>query len=222
MVYKFTIAEVPSLYNVNCSKMTIIYELKNSVRPMCNLLGQKEISRNRFLFVFNRNATFQPTHGVISTLRNICLMELILFDISELFTVQEHLVKFIDTIIFDSATYESYKMNLSIYPSIQLFNGRVFTVGVSSNRTNDQTSIFKNEKLIMKLNDKLSLDINICEIAPITSSLAIEAWKFEPFTISDNGFIFNRGIEIMMIESIVKKLNVEHHYVPANSSPYNR
>lgn len=213
--------------NVSCIQVPLFNRTARDEGSICNFVRGNKQNRGRVLFVSDSDRSLIGQHidQLMCIIYENCYFETLNLDIESLLKVERRWLDSSDVLISDSILCENKsKANSKIRDLVQAFRGRMIVFDVKTDREDKSN---RNERFGMDFGETMRDDLTICETTssecfgePIStiSTFTVTARKFEPFTITDKESKFSRGIEIMSIESIARKMNFQIHYNSENST----
>lgn len=211
--------------NVSCIKVPSFNEI-DVYQPFCDNLRKNKASGGKILFVNDGSATSQYSDRLMRIVNEHCFMEMLIFGTRNVPKIEISLTESVDVTVFDSnlcgkskSIYQIFeKLNSIIGDFLRVFKGEAFVLKVYGGGIN---KLDRNTSFGIDFPTNMEETLSICEVrgsecyeeeTPMTWFLSITVRKFEPFTISDNKTDFNRGIDIILIESIAQKMNIHLKY----------
>lgn len=202
-----------------CIQVPILSKNHTDIQGFCEFLETNKSTGSKVLFISNNSGIIHQTETVLRIVNEHCLLEVYNFNVQNLSRVETAWTKSIEILIFDEIPFD-------LSGSIRAFgrchdNVLIYVLKAAG----DSTERSNRDK---RWDVEISNDLWLCDATsnnefsgspnPTESPLTISARRLEPFAIADNGSIFNRGIEIMLIEAIAQKLNIQLNYDSEHSS----
>lgn len=218
------LVNVVSHSSANCIHVSTIRKTIFEIQRICNLFRTKYRTGDVALFV-SESSTISPyIDEFMHVIHCHCYIAATTFDTEGALKVGSGRIESFGTLIFDRALCKSLKLNSKLGNLIRSNRHRTFVLEFVGNQAGKSKI---NKRLGIVLNENMDEKLSICNTSigycfgvPMltTSSIIIAARKLEPFTIADNRSTFNRGTEILLIESIARKLKIQLHYEAQNFS----
>lgn len=215
LLFKFIEANSGRNLQDNCIQIPSFKTTENG-EPICDFLRGNKETRDRVVFVSDESSISRPAVELMRVINELCSFQMMNFDSKTVLKLGMRWMETIDTLILHPSLCEESIANSKVRELIRLFRGQTFVFVVEK--------LNRSHMIGIDLDGNSSETMRICsstcsgEPASTKSSLTIAARKFETFTIADNASTINRGIEIMFIESIARKMNIQLDHNIGSSS----
>lgn len=210
--------------------MRIFNNTIDKLQRICNFFRKNTFIEDSVLFVTDESTISPYIDELMRVINYHCYIEMMNFDSEGVLKVGKVWMETFGAIIFDRSLCKQSKVHSKFRTLIRSNSRRTFVLDLVSNQAGKSKT--KN-RFDIDLSKNMNDELRICKAttrecfgvpipAKLSLSLTNAARKFEPFTIADNGSTFNRGIEILLIKSIARKMKIHLNYEDENLSPNGR
>lgn len=201
----------------------------NESQRICNFFHKNTLAEDGILIVSDAWNISSYIDELMSVINNHCYIKLMNFNSKGVLKVgRDRQMESFGALIIDRSLYKQLRVNSKFRNLVLSFPRRAFVVEVEGNLAKKSTG---SKRFDVDFRGMMDDELSICKATasecfgvpiPAKSSLTIAARKFEPFTVADNRLTFNRGTEILLLELIAQKLNIQLNYEDENSSSNGR